>query len=90
MAGPVRVTLFDQLAEAFRRRCAIRRSSISAERVNASARLRWLRPVLLVGAVYGVAGLGFGALAGWAPSPQMREAWRLAAAAGLAWARRRS
>ena len=32
-----------------------------------------------MGAVYGVAGIGFGALAGWAPSPQMREAWRLAA-----------
>jgi hypothetical protein len=34
---------------------------------------------MLAGAVYLVAGITFAALAGWAPSPQMRVAWRLAA-----------
>lgn len=40
---------------------------------------RWSRVVLLVGVVYVVAGLVFGALAGAAGSRQMRVAWRLAA-----------
>jgi hypothetical protein len=35
--------------------------------------------MLLVGAVYLVAGIGFGALAAAAPSHQLRVAWRLAA-----------
>jgi len=47
--------------------------------VNASERQRWLRPVLLAGAVYLVAGIGFGALAGRASSHQVLVAWRLAA-----------
>jgi hypothetical protein len=40
---------------------------------------RWLRAMILVGAIYLVASLGFGALAGAAGSHQMRVAWRLAA-----------
>jgi hypothetical protein len=47
--------------------------------VNASERHRWLRPVLLAGAVYLVAGIGFGAQAGRASSHEMVVAWRLAA-----------
>ena len=40
---------------------------------------RWARAVVIVGVVYLVAGLIFGALAGAAASHQMRVAWRLAA-----------
>lgn len=40
---------------------------------------RWSRVVLIVGVVYLVAGLVFGALAGAAGSQQFRVAWRLAA-----------
>lgn len=40
---------------------------------------RWARVVLLVGVVYLVAGLLFGALAGTAGSQQLRVTWRLAA-----------
>ena len=40
---------------------------------------RWSRVVLLVGVVYLVAGLVFGALAGAAGAQQLRVAWRLAA-----------
>ena len=40
---------------------------------------RWARAVVIVGVVYLVAGLVFGALAGAAASHQMRVAWRLAA-----------
>ena len=40
---------------------------------------RWARAVVIVGVVYLVAGLVFGALAGAAGSHQMRVAWRLAA-----------
>ena len=35
--------------------------------------------MILVGVVYFVAGIGFGALAGWSASSQMRTIWRLAA-----------
>jgi len=38
-----------------------------------------VRAVLVVGVVYSVAGIVFGALAGQAASPQVRGAWRLAA-----------
>lgn len=44
-----------------------------------SARQRWLSAAMLVGVVYLVAGVGFGALAGASLSHQMRVAWRLAA-----------
>ena len=47
--------------------------------MNASARLRWPLALTLAGTVYLVAGIGFGALAGGAPSPQLRGMWRLAA-----------
>lgn len=40
---------------------------------------RWVRAVVLVGAVYAVAGLLFGPLAGRAGSDSARVAWRLAA-----------
>lgn len=40
---------------------------------------RWARVVLFVGALYLLAGVVFGALAGAAGSPQLRVAWRLAA-----------
>lgn len=40
---------------------------------------RWSRVVLIVGVVYLVAGLVFGALAGAAGSQQLRVAWRLTA-----------
>jgi hypothetical protein len=48
-------------------------------RVNGSGRRPWLRPALLVGAGYLVAGIVFGALAGLAPSHELVVAWRLAA-----------
>jgi len=47
--------------------------------MDASGHKRWLRVVILLGAVYLVAGITFGALAGWAASNQMRITWRLAA-----------
>ena len=47
--------------------------------MNAPDRRRWLRPAMLAGATYLVAGIAFGALAGGAPSHQLRVAWRLAA-----------
>ena len=47
--------------------------------MDPSSSRRWLRVVLLVGAVYCLAGLAFGALAGRAGSPQLRTLWRLAA-----------
>jgi hypothetical protein len=47
--------------------------------MSASAHLRWLRAVLIVGVLYLVAGLLFAALARSAASNQMRVAWRLAA-----------
>src|SRR5437899_10355077 len=40
---------------------------------------RWLRVVILLGVLYLVAGITFGALAGWSASNQMQRAWRLAA-----------
>ena len=47
--------------------------------MDASGRLRWLRAVLLLGAVYLVTGITFAALAHGAGSNQMRVTWRLAA-----------
>ncbi len=47
--------------------------------MDTSGRLRWLRAVLLMGAVYLVTGLVFATLAGWSGSGQMRVIWRLAA-----------
>jgi hypothetical protein len=47
--------------------------------MNATSHMRWVRAVLLVGALYLAAGLVFGALAGSAGSNQVRGAWRLAA-----------
>src|SRR6266702_6439510 len=38
---------------------------------------RWLRMIMLLGVVYLVAGIVFGALAGWSASNQMRITWRL-------------
>jgi multisubunit Na+/H+ antiporter MnhB subunit len=40
---------------------------------------RWIRAAVLAGALYLVAGLVFGTLAGWAPSPALRTTWRAAA-----------
>ncbi len=47
--------------------------------MNATGQLRWVRTVLLVGILYALAGIVFGALAGSAASNQERVAWRLAA-----------
>src|SRR6266516_4913870 len=47
--------------------------------MDTSGRLRWLRAVLLLGAVYLVTGITFAALAHGAGSNQMRVTWRLAA-----------
>src|SRR5213083_2501125 len=47
--------------------------------MDASGHKQWLRVMLLLGVVYLVAGIEFGALAGRAASIQMRTAWRLAA-----------
>ena len=47
--------------------------------MNVLGRQGWLRPVLLVGAVYLAAGIAFGALAAGSASHQMRLTWRLAA-----------
>jgi len=44
-----------------------------------SGRYRWLRAVGLVGAVYFVVGIAFGALANLSATGGMRVAWRLAA-----------
>jgi len=41
--------------------------------------MRWLRAVLLVGAVYALTGIVFARLAGGASSDQLRVMWRLAA-----------
>lgn len=43
--------------------------------MNASDRKRWLRAVILLGAVYFVFGIAFAALAGSAASNSMRETW---------------
>jgi len=45
----------------------------------ASGRKRWVRAVILLGVVYSVVGIAFGAFAGWSASNQMRIAWRLGA-----------
>jgi vacuolar-type H+-ATPase subunit I/STV1 len=47
--------------------------------MDASSHRNWIRSAILVGLVYLVAGIVFGALAGAAASSQMRTAWRLAA-----------
>ena len=47
--------------------------------MNALDRRRWLRPAMLAGATYVIAGIAFGALAGGAPSHRLLVAWRLAA-----------
>lgn len=47
--------------------------------MNAPGHKRWLRAVILLGVVYLVAGITFGALAGSSASNQMRTTWRLAA-----------
>src|SRR5438552_18898179 len=47
--------------------------------MNASGRQRWLRMVILLGVVYLVVGIAFGAFAGWSASHQMRVTWRLLA-----------
>ena len=56
--------------------------------MDASDRKRWLRAVLLLGVLYCVIGIAFGAFARWAASNSMRETWnRLAfAASGIAFA----
>ena len=43
--------------------------------MNASGRQRWLRAVILLGAVYFVFGVAFAALASWAASNSMRVTW---------------
>ena len=43
--------------------------------MDASDRKRWLRAVILLGALYFVFGIGFAALAGSAGSNSMREIW---------------
>ena len=48
--------------------------------MNEPSQQRWHRAAILLGVVYLVAGLAFGALAGRASSNQMRVTWRL-----LAW-----
>jgi hypothetical protein len=47
--------------------------------MNATVHLPWRRAVILFGALYLVAGIGFGTLANTAASNQGRVAWRLAA-----------
>ena len=47
--------------------------------MDASSRQRWLRTVILLGAVYPVIGIAFGAFAGWSASNQMVVTWRLLA-----------
>jgi hypothetical protein len=47
--------------------------------MDTSGNQRWLRTAILLGVVYLVVGIAFGALAGAAASTHMRVAWRLAA-----------
>jgi len=47
--------------------------------MDTSSRQQWLRTVILVGVVYLVVGLVFGAFARWSASNQMRVTWRLLA-----------
>jgi hypothetical protein len=47
--------------------------------MDASGRQRWLRMVIIIGVVYAVVGVAFGAFAGWYASNQMVVAWRLLA-----------
>ena len=48
--------------------------------MDESSQQRWHRAAILVGVIYLVVGVTFGALAGWVSSNQMRVTWRL-----LAW-----
>jgi cation transport ATPase len=43
--------------------------------MNVSDRKRWLRALVLLGVVYFVIGITFGAFAGWAASNSMRVTW---------------
>jgi hypothetical protein len=47
--------------------------------MHPTARNQWLRPMLVAAIIYAVVGLVTAYLARSAPSPQMRNAWRLAA-----------
>jgi vacuolar-type H+-ATPase subunit I/STV1 len=47
--------------------------------MDTSGRQRWLRAVLVMGAVYLVTGFVFATLAGWSGSNQVRVVWRLSA-----------
>src|SRR5438093_304412 len=47
--------------------------------MDESGRQRWLRTVILLGVVYFVIGIAFGAFARWSASNQMRVTWRLLA-----------
>ncbi|MCM3902477.1 MAG: hypothetical protein ND866_12285 [Pyrinomonadaceae bacterium] len=54
--------------------------------MDASDRKRWLRAVVLLGAVYFIIGVAFGAFARWSASNSMRETWNRLAflASGIA------
>jgi vacuolar-type H+-ATPase subunit I/STV1 len=56
--------------------------------MDASDRKRWIRAVVLLGVVYFVIAIAFGAFAGRAPSNSMRETWNRLAflASGIAFA----
>jgi hypothetical protein len=47
--------------------------------MDASSRPPWLRTAIVVGLAYSVIGIGFGLLAGWSASNQMRITWRMSA-----------
>src|SRR5437867_11230280 len=47
--------------------------------MNSAGEQRWLRAIILIGLLYVVAGLGFGALAGASAPNEMRVIWRFAA-----------
>ena len=47
--------------------------------MDPSDRQPWLRTVILVGMLYAVVGIAFGAFAGWSTSNQMVVTWRLLA-----------
>ena len=45
--------------------------------MDASGRQQWVRAVILVGVLYSVIGIVFGAFAGWSASDRMRFTWNL-------------
>jgi hypothetical protein len=47
--------------------------------MDTSSRQPWLRTVIIVGMLYAVVGISFGAFAGWSTSSQMVITWRLLA-----------